>query len=646
MTPTTESRRWPLAIGLGLLFVVLVNVALAWIAIRGADPVVSTYITPVTALKAARPRAVSARCPHCGTAVEGDARPLLLPGLRDGGRDHPRRRARALLRRARGLRPRPEPIAAGWGAVPTETAGDGSASVRLVIDNLRCASCVWVTEAVLQRTPGVLDATVSYATGRATLRWDPARTNLPALASRIAQLGYRPRPLGTEAQPDRDLAVRLGISAFAAMNIMLLAASVYTGWWEAMEPRWAMLFRWTHAGAGHPGRTLVRQAVLHRRLVGAAPRPAAHGPADRAGGGAALRPRLRGDAAGPGRLPRLAGDAGDPPPGRPDARGPGKKARRRGRHRAGLDPAGDGTEGNGAWHRGRTGDGTGRRRPDRPRQRRGDPGRRRGRRGRRTGPDGAGDRRGRSRRGRAGQPGRGRSRCRGRGTHRRGRAGGRRYPAPPDGPRAGPGRRPRAGADGGRPDRALVHPRHADRRDGHRDRLVPRGGHRGGDRAHRGGAGGGLPLRPRALAAAGRRSGTRCHRPPRPPAPLGRSAAGAGRGGHRGARQDRYGDRRPSPGDLGQRRGAPDRGRAGAVQRPPDRPGDPGRGGPAGHSAAAGDGGGGDGGNRDPGRDRRTALGREGGRAGRRESLSSRTRMAHHSSSGWATGCARTRRAR
>jgi Cu2+-exporting ATPase len=140
--------------------------------------------------------------------------------------------------------PRPEPVAAGWSAVPTETADDGTASARLVIDNLRCASCVWVTEAVLQRTPGVIDATVSYATGRATLHWDPSRTNLPALASRIAQLGYRPRPLGTEAQPDRDLAVRLGLSAFASMNIMLLAASLYTGWWQAMEPRWATLFHW------------------------------------------------------------------------------------------------------------------------------------------------------------------------------------------------------------------------------------------------------------------------------------------------------------------------------------------------------------------------------------------------------------------
>jgi hypothetical protein len=46
MTATRESRRWPLAIGLGLLAVVLINIAFAWIAVRGADPVVSTYATP------------------------------------------------------------------------------------------------------------------------------------------------------------------------------------------------------------------------------------------------------------------------------------------------------------------------------------------------------------------------------------------------------------------------------------------------------------------------------------------------------------------------------------------------------------------------------------------------------------------------
>jgi Cu2+-exporting ATPase len=141
--------------------------------------------------------------------------------------------------------PRPEPLAGAWTSVPVEARRDGTVAARLVVDGLRCASCVWVTERVLERTPGVVEATVSYATGRATLRWDPAVTGLGTLAGRIAALGYRPRPLGEEAAPDRDLMLRLGVAGFAAMNIMLLAATIYTGWWDGMDPAWAGLFRWT-----------------------------------------------------------------------------------------------------------------------------------------------------------------------------------------------------------------------------------------------------------------------------------------------------------------------------------------------------------------------------------------------------------------
>jgi Cu2+-exporting ATPase len=141
--------------------------------------------------------------------------------------------------------PRPEPDGGDWTRVPVTADAAGHCEARLVVDGLRCASCVWLTERILERTPGVLAATVSYATGRATLRWDPARVDLATLAGRIAALGYRPRPLGIEAAPDRDLLLRLGVAAFAAMNIMLLAATVYAGWWGNMDPRYAALFRWT-----------------------------------------------------------------------------------------------------------------------------------------------------------------------------------------------------------------------------------------------------------------------------------------------------------------------------------------------------------------------------------------------------------------
>jgi Cu2+-exporting ATPase len=131
-------------------------------------------------------------------------------------------------------------------------APDGSCEIRLQVDGLRCASCVWVTENVLQRTPGVEEATVSYATGRARIRWDPGRVRLGELASRIGTLGYRPRLLGEEGEPDRDLLVRLGVAVFAAMNIMMLSAAIYTGWLGGMHPRYLALFQWISLALAAP----------------------------------------------------------------------------------------------------------------------------------------------------------------------------------------------------------------------------------------------------------------------------------------------------------------------------------------------------------------------------------------------------------
>lgn len=141
--------------------------------------------------------------------------------------------------------PRPEPVAGGWSAVPVETLADGTCEARLMVDGLRCASCIWLVEHVLEATPGVTHAHVSYATGRATLRWDPAETALTTIASRVATLGYTPRALGEESRPDRGLMLRLGVAAFAAMNVMLLHASIYTGWLDPMDNRFLQLFRWT-----------------------------------------------------------------------------------------------------------------------------------------------------------------------------------------------------------------------------------------------------------------------------------------------------------------------------------------------------------------------------------------------------------------
>ncbi len=148
--------------------------------------------------------------------------------------------------------PRPEAASGGWATVPVEAAPDGSCSVRVMVDGLRCASCVWVTENVLQRTPGVLEAQVSYASGRAYLRWDPRQVDLARLAGTISTLGYRPRLLGEEARPDRDLLLRLGVATFGALNVMLFSAALYAGWIGDMAPRFIALFHWVSLAVATP----------------------------------------------------------------------------------------------------------------------------------------------------------------------------------------------------------------------------------------------------------------------------------------------------------------------------------------------------------------------------------------------------------
>lgn len=183
-------------------------------------------------------------CAHCGTLVEGRGILFCCAGCE---------MAAAIIRGAgleryyverEALPPRPEPIRTEWDAGPVTSRDDGTCEIALTIDGLRCASCVWVTERVLERTEGVLDATVSYATGRAYVRWDPERTGLGRIVGRVAALGYRPRMLSSGNRRDDDLLMRLGVSAFAMANVMMFSAALYAGWFGTMDARFVTLFQW------------------------------------------------------------------------------------------------------------------------------------------------------------------------------------------------------------------------------------------------------------------------------------------------------------------------------------------------------------------------------------------------------------------
>ena len=139
---------------------------------------------------------------------------------------------------------RPAPADVDWSSIPVRVSL-GKREANLVIGGLRCAACAWLNERAVADLPGVESVHVSHASGRALVRWDPDVTDLPTIGERIAALGYRPRAdLGADP-PDRALMLRLGVAAFAAMNLMMVAAPIYLGWAHGMSPPYQALFRWT-----------------------------------------------------------------------------------------------------------------------------------------------------------------------------------------------------------------------------------------------------------------------------------------------------------------------------------------------------------------------------------------------------------------
>jgi Cu2+-exporting ATPase len=137
-------------------------------------------------------------------------------------------------------------------------APDGTAEVDVAIDGIRCASCVWLNERVLQRTPGVLAARVNYATHRARIRFAPATIALPAVLSRVQAAGYTPRPWRESEQARardeevRDLLIRVGTAWFLASQLMIYSAALYAGYFQGMDRATRSLLEWISIGLAAP----------------------------------------------------------------------------------------------------------------------------------------------------------------------------------------------------------------------------------------------------------------------------------------------------------------------------------------------------------------------------------------------------------
>jgi P-type Cu2+ transporter len=179
------------------------------------------------------------------------------------------------LRTSEGAPQVAEPPPVGLDDLATRSQ-DGTATLALSVQGLRCGACVWLIETALQQQEGVRRARVAPIAGRLDLTWDANATDADRLAGVVGTLGYGVAPWNAGALDrdgaarDKELLLAMAVAGFAAANVMLISVGIWAGHFQDMDAPTRDLLHWLSALIALPalafaGRPFFRSALAALR---------------------------------------------------------------------------------------------------------------------------------------------------------------------------------------------------------------------------------------------------------------------------------------------------------------------------------------------------------------------------------------------
>jgi P-type Cu2+ transporter len=132
-------------------------------------------------------------------------------------------------------------------------SGDGTLGMDLAVDGISCGACIGRIESAVKRLPGVTEARLNFTNRRLHVDWTDGAITPSQILQTLEDAGYHGYPFAPlraeqeEAAEARRLTRCLAVAGFAAMNIMLLSVSVWSGNGTDITPETRDFFHWASA---------------------------------------------------------------------------------------------------------------------------------------------------------------------------------------------------------------------------------------------------------------------------------------------------------------------------------------------------------------------------------------------------------------
>jgi len=130
---------------------------------------------------------------------------------------------------------------------------DGTCGMDVAVEGISCGACIARIENAVRSLPGVTEARVNYSNRRLHVAWSDALDEPARIFDALRANGYRGHPFvplraeEEEAAETRKLTRCLAVAGFAAMNVMLLSVSVWSGNVTDITPETRDFFHWASA---------------------------------------------------------------------------------------------------------------------------------------------------------------------------------------------------------------------------------------------------------------------------------------------------------------------------------------------------------------------------------------------------------------